>query len=216
MESLSAREGWAESTVDKHCPSRQIVHTAKQKNMAYILFVRFVRKEQQRIMNEYISTFTTGFSEVIRRALTSSLPGCSIIAVYDGLIYYHYSGNPSDICAISYLNNSFHVIKKFQGDSLNFPCMAREITRKPLRPALRKGSFRVRFSRENRFEKVDDQIVSNVERAICRNCGMTVDRVNPQQEFWFIIRRENVGFFCQLLLKRQHTEKNLKKGRVAT
>ena len=165
-------------------------------------------------MSEYISTFTTGFNEIIRRALTLSLPGCRIIAMYDGLINYHYSGNPADICAISYLNNSFHVIRKFQGNRLNFNYMTREITKKPLRLVFGKGSFRVRFSKENRFEKVDDQVVSNVERTICRDCGMTVDRVNPQQEFWFIIRRENVGFFGQLLLKRQHTEKNLHKGEL--
>ena len=165
-------------------------------------------------MGEYISTFITGFGEVIRRALTISLPGCSIIAVYDGLVYYHYHGNPSNICGISYLNNSFHVIRKYQGSMLNFSCMAKDVTRKPLQPLYKRGSFRIRFSRENHFEKVDNQIVSGVERAICRDCGMRVDRLNPQQEFWFIIRRENIGFFCQLLFKRQSTEKNLEKGEL--
>lgn len=165
-------------------------------------------------MNEYISTFTTGFGEVIRHALPMSLKGVSVISMYDGLVHYRYSGNPSNITAISYFNNSYYVISKYQGKTLNFPAMARSLEKKTLQLLYGKGSFRIRFSRENHFEKVDNQVVTGTERFICRNSGMRVDRVNPQNEFWFIIRSENVGFFGQLLRKRQFTEKNLEKGEL--
>ena len=46
-------------------------------------------------MNEYISSFTTGFGSVIRRALALSLPGAETIAVYDGLVHYSYDGDPA-------------------------------------------------------------------------------------------------------------------------
>jgi tRNA G10 N-methylase Trm11 len=43
---------------------------------------------------------------------------------------------------------------------------------------------------------------------------MRIDRVNPQTEFWYIIRREKVGFFAQLLEKRKVTEKELNQGEL--
>lgn len=165
-------------------------------------------------MNEYISTFTTGFGEVINRMLPMSLKGVSIISVYDGLIHYQYSGDPSNIVAISYLNNSYYVIKVYKGSFLDFSNMARNIKNKPMRFFRNKGSFRIRFSRENHFEKVNNQVVVGLERFISKNTGMRVDRVNPENEFWFIIRSENIGFFGQLLRKRQFTEKNLSKGEL--
>lgn len=165
-------------------------------------------------MSEYISTFATGFGKVIRKALPMSLPGVSIISVFDGLIHYRYHGNLSNISRVSYFNNTYYVINKYTGETLSFSSMARGLAKKPLRLLYGKGSFRLRFSRENHFEKVDKQIVSAVEKLICKNSGMMVDRVNPQNEFWFIIRRENVGFFCQLLRKRTITEKNLEKGEL--
>lgn len=165
-------------------------------------------------MSEYISTFTTGFNTVIRKALPISLPGVSIISVFDGLIHYRYHGNLSNIGRVSYFNNTYFVINKYSGKTLNFSSMVGGLAKRPLRLLYGKGSFRIRFSRENHFEKVDKQIVSTAEKIICKNSGMTIDRVSPQHEFWFIIRRENVGFFCQLLHKRKFTEKNLEKGEL--
>lgn len=165
-------------------------------------------------MNEYISSFTTGFAEVIRRALPLSLPGAETIAVYDGLVHYRYGGDPKNILRVDYFNNSFYVLRRYAGSALTFPKMAAKAAGGKLRPLVSKGTFRIRFSRENRFEKVDRSACAAVERAVCAASGMKPDRVNPQSEFWFIIRSENVGFFAELLQKRAATEKTLQKGEL--
>lgn len=43
-------------------------------------------------MAEYISTFTTGFSDLIPEALNNLLPGTKVLKVYDGLVNYLYNG----------------------------------------------------------------------------------------------------------------------------
>ena len=76
------------------------------------------------------------------------------------------------------------------------------------------GAFRVRFSKENQFVKVGKQTTLAAEKLISGKTDMRVDRVNPQNEYWFIIRRENIGFFGKLLRKRKTTEKALHKGEL--
>lgn len=41
-------------------------------------------------MAEYISTFTTGFSDVIPEVIIKLLPGAKVLKVYDGLVNYYY------------------------------------------------------------------------------------------------------------------------------
>lgn len=165
-------------------------------------------------MSEYISSFITGFDEVIKRALPLLLKGVKIIAVYDGLIHYSYKGNPQFIKDIIFFNNSFRVIKKYRGSDLEFSKMVSrvEVQNKPR--TQRMSTFRVRFLLENQFSKVDRQITALAEKKVCKETGMFVDRVNPQHEFWYIIRSENVGFYVELLRKRKTTEKTLNKGEL--
>ncbi|MFW5676415.1 MAG: hypothetical protein ACOCNL_09075, partial [Acetivibrio ethanolgignens] len=44
-------------------------------------------------MAEYISTFITGFKDVVINKITSDLKHIKVISIYDGLIYYRYDGN---------------------------------------------------------------------------------------------------------------------------
>jgi tRNA G10 N-methylase Trm11 len=64
-------------------------------------------------------------------------------------------------------------------------------------------SFRVRFSRENVFEKVPRRVAELAEQMIINGSDMVVDRFRPKHEFWFIIRRDGAGYFCRLLKKRK-------------
>ena len=72
-----------------------------------------------------------------------------------------------------------------------------------------KGSFRVRFSKENQFCKVDKNVARNAENVVIQNSKLSIDRLNPTTEIWYVIRRENFSFCGQLLSKREFTEKNL-------
>ncbi len=164
-------------------------------------------------MAKYISSFITGFDSVIGAAMTRLLPGVKIINVYDGLVYYSYSGNAQNINRLSFFNNSFLVYKTYKGSSLSFDKMVSQASI-PVDRGERPGTFRVRFSKENQFTKVGKQTAFVAEKIISSKNKMKVDRINPQSEYWFIIRSENIGFFGKLLRKRKTTEKALHKGEL--
>ena len=165
-------------------------------------------------MAEYISSFTTGFGEMISRALPSLLPGAKILRVYDGLIHYAFPGNPKAINQVPCFNNSWCTLRFFQGKSLSFPRMAAEIEAgKPCYPVTT-GTFRVRFSKGNQFAGVDKQISLRAENAVMRSSQLKLDRLNPATELWYVIRDEGFGFYGQLLQKRVAAEKNLHPGEL--
>lgn len=164
-------------------------------------------------MAEYISTFTTGFSEVIPSVLNNFLSEFQIIKLYDGLVYYNYNGNEEDIHKIIVFNNSFKIYRKFYGKNSEIRTMIKNVMSLRQLPVSRK-SFRVRYSINNQFVSVDKSYTQKIENQIKKLTGCKIDRVSPDTEFWFIKRSENIGFFCQLLFKRTTTEKKLHKGEL--
>ena len=164
-------------------------------------------------MTEYISTFTTGFSDLIPEALKKLLPGAKVLKVYDGLVNYLYNGNEENVQRVLIFNNSFLVIRKFHGGKCELASMVKSIIFLNRLPISRK-TFRIRYSVNNQFVSMNKSYTRQIEEKICRLTNARVDRVSPQIEYWFIKRSEHVGFFCRLLNKRKYTEKNLNKGEL--
>lgn len=165
-------------------------------------------------MSIYMSSFTTGFQDVIKTSLSKHLNGIKIKYMFDGLVVFEYNGNWKNILNISYLNNSFLVGKIFNGKQLNFSSMINQIIKLKNFCPINMNSFRVRFSKENQFVGVDKKQSQLAEQFLSKISHMRIDRLNPKTEFWFIIRRENIGFFAQLLEKRKTTEKKLNQGEL--
>ncbi len=166
-------------------------------------------------MAEYISTFITGFNSIIESAIKRTLRGKVIIKhIFDGLVHYNFNGNPEALNSLPCLNNTFLVINSFSKKQLNFSNMVFATKIRQHSQILNRGTFRVRFSNMNKFEGVSHKISSAAEQKICSNSQMCIDRVNPNTEFWYIIRSEGVGYLGQLLYKRIVTEKTLHKGEL--
>ena len=165
-------------------------------------------------MATYLSSFTTGFQNLISKNLPKILPGSRIKTILDGAVLYDYNGNWKDIKKIFFLNNTFRVIKLFSGKQLSFSNMVNQTinTRNPY--FVEANSFRVKFSLKNQFISVDKRLSINSENYIYSHSKMKINRLNPDTEFWYIIRSENIGIFGQLLYKRTFTEKNLNKGEL--
>ena len=133
---------------------------------------------------------------------------------------FRYGGNPANVASIPVFNNSFHAIRLFRV-SPSFSEMTGEIVcarnrylnQKALNPSVK--TFRVRFVRENRFEAVSSRMMATAESEIKKSLHLSVNRVNPDTEFWYMIRKENTAFYAQLLAKRAVTEKRLNKGAAA-
>lgn len=165
-------------------------------------------------MAEYVSSFITGFQDVVKKDLVQRLPSCKIISIYDGLVHYQYAGNSRDLEKIIYFNNTFFVLKTWKGKGLNFPSMVGAVSSEKKYYLINKGSFRVRFSQENQFAKVDKNIARRAEETVLQNSRLTLDRLSPTTEIWYSIRREGFAFCGQLITKREFTEKNLNKGEL--
>jgi tRNA G10 N-methylase Trm11 len=172
------------------------------------------------VLKTYISTFTPGFEALIGRILPQLLAGSKVLKVYSGLVAYQYNGNPVEISKIPVFNNSYHIIRWFTGRNLTFHKMVNEVLAHRNHYLKHDGlngsykTFRIRFVKENQFQKVDKQLVSKAENEIIKAAKLKVNRLNPEIEFWYMIRRENTAYYTQLLCKRRITEKNLKKGEL--
>lgn len=165
-------------------------------------------------MAEFISYFTTGFQNVIEKDFCQSFSCCKILHIFDGLVHYSFNGNSRDLEKKIYFNNTFFVIKTWQKFSGNFLAMVNDFCRERKYFLINKGSFRVRFLKENQFEKVDKNVVLKAEENILKNSKLKADRVSPTAEIWFVIRRDGFAFCGQLISKREFTEKNLNKGEL--
>lgn len=165
-------------------------------------------------MAEFISTFITGFQDVVQKDLPLIVKGTKILSIYDGIVHYKFDGNSRELDNVPYFNNTFFVLSVTKGKNLSFPAMVNSLCNQKKFFLISKGSFRVRFSRENQFEKVDKGITRKVEDFVVNNSRLKVDRLNPSTEIWFCTRRKGFGFCGQLISKREFTEKNLNKGEL--
>lgn len=176
-------------------------------------------------MAEFVSTFITGFQNIVAKDLPGRLSGIKILSIFDGLVHYQYAGNSRDLEKIIYFNNTFFVLKTWggttggrtgnsSGKALNFPSMVGSVASEKKYFLINKGTFRVRFVQENQFAKVDKNIARRAEEDVLRKSKLQLDRLSPTTEIWYSIRREGFAFCGQLLSKREFTEKNLNKGEL--
>lgn len=165
-------------------------------------------------MAEYISTFITGFQSIVSQDLPKKIPGCKILNIFDGLVHYKYDGDSRNLEKVIYFNNTFFVLKTIKGKGLNFPSLVGIVASEKKYYLINKGSFRVRFIKENQFEKVDKSIVKKAEDTVLNNSKLKLDRLSPSSEIWYCIRSEGFAFCGQLISKREFTEKNLYKGEL--
>ena len=145
-------------------------------------------------MAEFISTFTTGFQNIIKKNLPELIKGVKILNIFDGLIHYQYNGNSRELEKILYFNNTFFVIKtlKTQNNNENdcFTMLINDFYKEKKYFLISKGTFRVRFSNENQFVKIDKKVIQKIEENVIKNSKMKLDRVSPSTEIWFSKRRE--------------------------
>lgn len=149
-------------------------------------------------MPEYIATFPAGFEPVVQQ-LPQWLHGASLRGMYSGLVHLAYSGDERALLRLPCFGNVFQVIRSYHGKGLSLEKMVQSAAGTHARignPG--KGGFRVRFQKEGRFVAVDKAISLQAERAAQRATGLRLDRLHPQVELWYILRREGVGYYALL------------------
>lgn len=164
-------------------------------------------------MATFVSTFITGFSDIISIDLPKKIPLCKILLISDGFVYYEYNGDSRDLINIKYFNNTYFILYASK-NKLTFTELFNTFLKKNHYILITKGTFRIRYSKENQFQRVDKELTKKIERFILSHSKLKLDRLNPTTEFWFETRRDGFSFFGQLLSKRSFTEKNLHKGEL--
>ena len=165
-------------------------------------------------MAEFVSSFITGFQELVEQDLCSRFPKIKILNLMDGLVHYRFDGDSHELEKIIYFNNTFFVLKTMKGKGLSFSSLIGALTSSKNYFLVNKGSFRVRFQNENQFAKVDKNLTRRAEDYVLANSKLKLDRLSPTNEVWFSIRREGFAFCGELIAKREFTEKNLNKGEL--
>ena len=179
-------------------------------------------------MFKLAAVFSPGFEKVIPKALKDVLPDAYNLNVSSGFLRFCTDKNPFRAVNADFLNNSFLVLKEWNGDSKNakgglnkapaFEVMANKI-RIPdqLIPEITKQhykTFRLRFSQANVFTSVNKNVMANVEKQISKATGMKPDRLGGDTEFWFLTRTDGYACFALRMTKKQSTEKYLEKGEL--
>ena len=170
----------------------------------------------------YASTFISGLQVPIRDALKRQFPDISIISLYDGLVVYNTETNIEKIKKIRFFNNSFLILKMFKNkNTLSIETMiqsairAKDIETKISSILANKSySYRIITSKENKLVSVNNNILKNMEMKLSKIKGLYLNRSKADLEFWFLLRREKVGFFMLRLTKKASTEKILNKGEL--
>lgn len=172
------------------------------------------------MIHTYLSTFITGFKDVIKNHLPEAIDISQIVLLWDGLVIYKTSADVDQIKKINYLNNSFVLLKRFRQSNQSVDRMMRDIlSDRELNEVVRhyiknKSSFRVIVSRENQIISVNKELVRKIEQKISRNKYLMPNRAKPDIEFWLLIRSEEEAFFGIRVTKKPNQEKYLEKGEL--
>lgn len=173
-------------------------------------------------MNIYVSTFISGLQEPIKEFVLKQISDVKILDIYDGLIVYCTNTGIQRITELKYFNNSFLLLKRYdnlKSDSIEF-MIKDAIKMKDLEKRVSnivtssRKQFRIITSRENKLTPVNNEVLKLMELKIAQIYGFIVNRAKSDYEFWFLYRREKVGFFLMRLTKHTSYEKVLQKGEL--
>lgn len=160
-------------------------------------------------MTTYASTFISGFQEPVKKLISKFVKGAKILTLLDGLVVYESNADVNRIRQLNFFNNSFVVLHKFEEttEKITFENMIRVaeeyLTTIPKLLGKKDKSFRIIASDENQLVSIDKRILGVLERKIVIASGNKIglDIYQPDLEFWFLKRREQVGFFMLRITK---------------
>ncbi|MDP2631840.1 MAG: methyltransferase [Candidatus Uhrbacteria bacterium] len=172
----------------------------------------------------YFSTFISGFQDIVKSLIGQMLKDVEIVNIFDGIVLYKTSATPETIRTIKIFNNSFmllaryqipvdktpdYLVKQFLGSSKDIGGVTQSEIDKG-----RYKTFRVVSSHRNQLYSTDRVLLKKVEEKIMQCTNISVDRLNPDVEFWFLTRSEGTGLFGMRITKHKSYDKVLQRGEL--
>lgn len=164
-------------------------------------------------MKTYLSTFVSGLQEPVQELLKENIKDVKIDLALDGLIVYQTDVEIEKIKKIRFFNNSFLVLRSFK-ESIESMLQTVASTNFNTKEFVDRGkTFRLMISDENNLVTGDRALTKKIEDNIAKRNRLRVSSHKPDVEFWFLSRREGVGFFM-LRLTKNVTNKKLHPGEL--
>ena len=169
-------------------------------------------------MSIYLSTFASGFEELVEQLLKKDIHPIQNIKMMDGAVVYETPVDLSLIQEIKYFNNSFIVLKSFNYNATPetsiLEKMAEEITKdkKIAFPAFPKFKiFKIFTSLENQLVSIDGKTMYKLVDSLKSKTRKEYNAIRADAEFWLLYRSEKIGFF---MLRVTKNKKKTAKGEL--
>lgn len=172
-------------------------------------------------MSHYYSTFPSGLSSVVQNSLPKTISNVKVLKTLDGLIEYSTGMDFDKIRSVRYFHNTFLVLNRIKTTKkapleamINQVLKGGRITLNPNFINLRKGTFRVVTSFENKLTHVDKTLLSQLEFKIKKSTNLNISRSRPDFEFWVLYRSEGYVYFSLRLTKVSKRDNLRSKGEL--
>ncbi|MDI9469661.1 MAG: methyltransferase [Bacillota bacterium] len=160
----------------------------------------------------YLASCTSGIEPLVGPLLPRVLPGARLRHVEPGYVLFDYTGAEAKLVTVALFNNLFRLLH--EGRAMPFERLVEEVGRRRPQHGRVTGSFRLRFQREGRLERVAPETMARAERIVAEATGARPDRVNPDTEFWYITRRSGTAWYGRRLERQRLTERELEPGEL--
>lgn len=180
-------------------------------------------------MLTFFSTFIPGTKEIIKNELSHLFEDLEIAQILDGLIVYR-TNQPTDIIKnLRFFNNSYLLLKQFNQQAVSELRSSAYKTSSlkdlvnnvldsdfeiPKDNYLKDQTFRFVISIENQTQKINRDLLTQLEDKVITKTDLTVDRAKPDIEFIILLRSEGYGFLGLRLTHPTLDQKLLQKGQL--
>ena len=170
-------------------------------------------------MNNYFSTFISGFAGFVEEQLKVFDPEVEIIKLLDGMVIFNTIKPIEAVKNISFLNNTFQLIdmsdnKKGIDDYVNYLVQSKAFTKDMVFIPKKNLFFRVTVSSMGNLIGLGSQLSHGVEDKISKTFNIKVDRALPDSEFWIFEREGGVYLFGHRITYHQDYKDTLLKGEL--
>jgi 23S rRNA G2445 N2-methylase RlmL len=173
------------------------------------------------MISVYYASFIPGLQDLVETMVRERLKDVRIKKLLDGAIIFE-TRCGYDRLNFFCFNNIFLVISIFEGPGSDHPLeshmkRAGKIKERDLRISdnnQKIRSFRIVGSYENKLVPLNEKLKGEVERFIARQSRLSINRIRPDTEFWFLYRREGFSIFMKRLTKHPSFEKALHPGEL--
>lgn len=163
-------------------------------------------------MPQYYSTFPAGFEPAIEEFISKDMPGTQMLRMLEGAVEYKRRAVLTDYPP--WFHNTFLCLT-------TFPRSPKDPIQDMVRLALQRGvdpdtvfahlpegasTFRAMFMLEGELAHAGLKTMEKTEQFISDVSGLRPGRAKPDVEFWFVYRREGMGFLLMRLTQHRESE----------